>query len=45
MYMVKTLMIAFGAAVIIAAAFTLSLFIIDNGAGATVVSLIRFFNP
>lgn len=43
--MVKNFVIAFGAAGIIAAAVTLTLLIMDNGAAATAVSLIRFFNP
>ena len=43
--MVKNFVIAVGAAMIIAAAFTLTLLIVDNGAAATAMSLIRFFNP
>jgi hypothetical protein len=41
----KLMMLSVGAGFIIATAFSLTLSVLDNGVGHTVVSLIHFVNP
>jgi hypothetical protein len=41
----KLMMVSVGAGFIVATAFSLTLSILDNGVGNTVVSLIHFVNP